>query len=143
MRHRSIIAGALLTASLLVVGLAPPAQAARAPAHHAAMTRPAVHATLDAEVTAGWVVYIFLNEGDLKATIFTAGWDGVGASVGALCALAASIPPVAIGCVGLVAAGWSYFKGLFTQAINRGGGIALEFTYGGGYFGYTFARTWS
>ena len=97
----------------------------------------------DPKVTLGWVVYVFFSKGDLQAWLFTALVDGAGAAAGAACAFASEVPPVAIACAGLVAFVWSYFHSLFQTAVNRNGGIVLEFTYSGTWWGYLYAGSWS
>lgn len=91
----------------------------------------------DVSVSFGWVIYVHFYHKDVGGVLLTALVEGAAAAASFGCS-ALSLGWLTAACVALIAIFAAVVIGWFQTAYARGGGIVLEWTYAGGFYGYSY-----
>ena len=90
----------------------------------------------DPTVTFGWLIYVHFYHSEVGEVVWTAFFAGATAALQVACNVLPT--PVNAMCIALVAVLGAVVITIFQTAYNRGGGVVLEFTYGGTPVGYMY-----
>ena len=89
---------------------------------------------VDPSVSYGWLIYVHYTHSEVGSALWQGAiWGSAGFATAACSTL--SVGWLTVSCAALFEGSAGYFSSLFSTAYSRGGGIVLEYSYGGWYVG--------